>query len=420
LVSEANVLDLILMMSLGFLGSFGHCVGMCGPIAVAFSLTEQNGDSLRDGSERWLQKLSWHGLLNLGRLLSYTLVGAGIGAVGSVLIAGGQMAGIGSGLRQGLAMITGMMLIWFGLVQIKPGFLPHLPLLHPVGSLHQRLNAAINRLSKSSTGWTPLLLGSVWGLIPCGFLYAAQIKAAETGNLWLGAATMAAFGLGTVPSMVGVGLSTAKLSANRRGQLFRLGGWITLTIGVLTLLRTDAMVDYTGHGALILLMLALIARPISHVWAQPLQYRRALGVGAFMLAIAHTGHMLDHTLQWQVGAIAYLLPQHQVGMGAGTLALMLLIPAALTSFDRLQQALGDRWRQIHLLAVPAFVLAVVHTVLIGSRYLGGLNWTGQHQLWTGGLVAIALSIVLIRTRIAWSLFGLKRFYVRSTKSISQR
>ncbi|MBW4551599.1 MAG: sulfite exporter TauE/SafE family protein [Aphanocapsa sp. GSE-SYN-MK-11-07L] len=407
------MVDLFLVMSLGFLGSFGHCVGMCGPIAVGFSLTERQGDSQPDGAESWAKKLVWHGLLNLGRLLSYTLVGAAIGAVGSVLIAGGQMAGIGSALRQGLTIFTGSLLIWFGLSQIKPGWLPHLPLLNPFGNLHQRL--ATHRLSQSSAGWTPLVLGSMWGLIPCGFLYAAQIKAAETGNLWLGAATMAAFGLGTVPSMLGVGLSIAKLSAGRRSQLFRLGGWITITIGVLTLLRTDGMVDYTGHAALILLVLALIGRPISHLWPQPLQYRRALGVGAFVLAIAHTGHMLDHTLQWQIGAIAYLLPQHQVGMGAGFLALILLIPAALTSFDRLQQRLGDRWRQIHLLAVPAFLLAVMHTVLIGSRYLGGLNWTWQHQLWTGGLVGTAIAVLLARSGLVWSILCLSKFYVSPTK-----
>ncbi len=405
------MIDLLLMMSLGFLGSFGHCVGMCGPIAVGFSLANRQGDSRRNST--WPHKLVWHGLLNLGRLLSYTLVGAAIGAVGSVLVASGQMAGIGSALRQGLAIVTGLLLIWFGLGQIKPGWLPPLPLLSPFGHLHQRL--ATHRFSQSSAGWTPLLLGAIWGLIPCGFLYAAQIKAAETGSLGLGAATMAAFGLGTVPSMLGVGLSIAKLSAHRRSQLFRLGGWITLTIGVLTLLRTDGMVDHTGYGGLILLILALIARPISHLWGQPLQYRRVLGVGAFVLAIAHTGHMLDHTLQWHLGAIAYMLPQHQIGIGTGILALILLAPAALTSFDRLQLRLGDRWRQIHLLAIPAFLLAVIHTVLIGSRYLGGLNWTWQHLVWTGSLVVVAIAVILVRSRLTWSILCLSKFYVSPIK-----
>lgn len=372
-------------MTLGFLGSFGHCVGMCGAIAVAFSLSQ------KQENQKGLP-LRFHVLLNLGRIVSYALVGAGIGALGSVLLAGGQLAGIGSGLRQGMAILAGMMLIWFGLVQIKPDSLPRLPFLHPLtqGKWHQRLSAAMAELSAKPHWWTPALLGSVWGLIPCGFLYAAQIKAAETGNLWMGAATMLAFGLGTMPTMIGVGVSASKLSADKRSQLYRLGGWVTLTIGILTLLRTDAMVDYTGHASLIFLMLALIARPLSSLWAQPLKYRRAIGVGAYVLALAHTGHMLEHTLQWNVEALSFMLPMHQIGIWTGIVALALMTPAALTSFDRLQTALGKRWRQIHLLAIPALLLATVHTLLIGSHYLGELDGTWVNK----GMAAIASLLVL--------------------------
>ncbi len=391
-------------MTLGFLGSFGHCVGMCGPITVAFSLSQ------KQDNHKGLP-LGFHILLNLGRIVSYALVGAGIGALGSVVVAGGQLAGVGSGLRQWMAILTGVMLIWFGLVQIKPDFLPRLPLLHPItGKLHQRLSAAMTKLSAKPHWWTPALLGGVWGLFPCGFLYAAQIKATETGNLWMGAATMLAFGLGTMPMMVGVGVSASKLSADKRSQLFRLGGWVTITIGILTLLRTDAMVDYTSHAALILLILVLIARPISRFWAQPLRYRRALGVGGYVLALAHTGHMLEHTLQWNFEALSFMLPLHQIGIWSGIVALVLMTPAALTSFDRLQNSLGKRWRQIHLLAVPALMLAAVHTVLIGSHYLGQLEWTWQNQLRSAIAGILVLGVFLIRSRWLWSLFSLEKFY----------
>ncbi len=391
-------------MTLGFLGSFGHCVGMCGPITVAFSLSQ------KQDNHKGLP-LGFHILLNLGRIVSYALVGAGIGALGSVVVAGGQLAGVGSGLRQWMAILTGVMLIWFGLVQIKPDFLPRLPLLHPItGKLHQRLSAAMTKLSAKPRWWTPALLGGVWGLFPCGFLYAAQIKATETGNLWMGAATMLAFGLGTMPMMVGVGVSASKLSADKRSQLFRLGGWVTITIGILTLLRTDAMVDYTSHAALILLILVLIARPISRFWAQPLRYRRALGVGGYVLALAHTGHMLEHTLQWNFEALSFMLPLHQIGIWSGIVALVLMTPAALTSFDRLQNSLGKRWRQIHLLAVPALMLAAVHTVLIGSHYLGQLEWTWQNQLRSAIAGILVLGVFLIRSRWLWSLFSLEKFY----------
>jgi uncharacterized protein len=407
------MLDYLLIISLGFLGSFGHCLGMCGPLAVAFSLSHQQ-ETLN-----WRQQLTFHTLLNFGRLLSYTLVGAGIGALGSVLLKSGQIAGIGSDLRQWVAIITGMMLIWFGLGQIKPDFLPRIPVLHPLlkGGLHNRLSAGMVKLSLKSKWWTPAALGMTWGLMPCGFLYAAQIKAAETGNLWMGAATMLAFGIGTLPTMLGVGVSTSLVSKDRRSQLFRLGGWVTLTIGVLTLLRTgDTMVDYTGHAALILLMLALIARPVSGLWAAPLRYRRALGVGAFVLSVAHTTHMIEHSLQWNFAAFWFLPPDFQWGMAAGIVALVLMTPAALTSFDSLQKILGKRWRQIHLLSIPTLVLATIHTIMIGSHYLGSLRLTDFNKLASVLLVIITLGVLIVRNRFFWSMLSLEKFYVPLSKS----
>lgn len=386
------MLDLLLIASLGFLGSFGHCVGMCGPIAVAFSLSQTSKTS-----PSFRQQLWFHGLLNLGRLVSYALVGVAIGWVGSLFIAGGQLVGIGSVLRRGVSLFTGGLLIWLGLHQV--GLFPKLPLLNPMGqkSLHERLSSAMVKLSFQTQWWTPALLGMAWGLIPCGFLYTAQIKAAETGNLWRGGATMLAFGLGTLPMMLGVGISAARLSHDRRSQLFRLGGWITLAIGILILLRTgNTMTDYTGHASLFLLMLALIARPINRWWAAPLQYRRAIGVGAFVLAVAHTIHMLAHTWGWNLRAFEFMPPLHQLAIVMGGVGLGLLAPAAITSTDWAQRSLGAWWRKVHLLTVPAFVLCIAHSLLIGSHYLGQvpvswLNWTS-----TGFLIIAMLGVLLIR------------------------
>ncbi|NER29141.1 MAG: sulfite exporter TauE/SafE family protein, partial [Symploca sp. SIO1C4] len=321
------------------------------------------------------------------------------------------LAGVGSGLRQGIVIFTGLLLIWFGCWQIKPDWLPRLPILHPLqGSWHQRLSNVMSRLSSQTSWWTPLLLGGIWGFIPCGFLYAAQIKAAATSNLWMGAATMLAFGLGTMPMMLGVGISASRLSADRRSQLFRMGGWVTITIGILTLLRTDAMVDFTGHGALLLLMLALIARPVSGLWAAPLRYRRALGVGAFVLAIAHTGHMLDHTLDWNLKAISVMLPPHQLGIVTGILALVLITPAAGTSFDYMQKVLGKHWRQIHLLSIPALLLAGIHTVVIGSHYLGQLQLSWGNQARAAIVGILIIGVLLVRLRSLWSLLSLEKLY----------
>lgn len=399
-------------MAVGFLGSFGHCFGMCGPLAVAFSLSHKQ-------DSHWRQQLQFHALLNLGRMLSYVLVGASIGALGSILLKSGQLAGIGSELRHWIAIITGVMLIWFGIGHIKPDFLPRIPLLHPLmqGGLHNSLSQGMVTLSLKTRWWTPALLGMTWGLMPCGFLYAAQIKAAETGTWWMGAATMLAFGIGTLPTMLGVGVSTSMVSKDRRSQLFRLGGWVTLTIGILTLLRTgDTMVDYTGHAALVCLILALVARPISSVYAPLLRYRRALGVGAFVLSLAHTTHMMEHSLQWNLKAFFFLPLEYQLSMALGAMALVLMTPAALTSFDSLQKSLGKRWRTIHLLSVPALLLGSIHAVIIGSHYLGSLQLSWSNKLATALLGFVTLAVLLMRWRFFWSMLFVQKFYVPPKKT----
>lgn len=400
------MLDLLLVFVLGFLGSFGHCVGMCGPLTVAFALSQA------DNQHKTINELQFQLLLNIGRIISYALVGAALGGLGSVVVASGQLAGIGSSLRQFMAFFTGILLIWFGLSQIKPNWLPRLALWHPLqGKIHNRLNSGMNQLADQQQWWTPALLGSVWGLIPCGFLYVAQLKAVKTGDLLAGAITMLCFGLGTAPVMLGVGISASKISGDRRSQLFRLGGWVTLVIGILTLLRTDAMVDYTGHGSLLLLMLALLARPLSRFWAAPLQYRRVLGVSAFVLALAHTAHMLDHSLNWNLNAIAFMLPQHRLGVAAGVLSLFLMLPAAITSSDHWQKKLSQRWRKIHLLTVPALIFAIAHTVLLGSHYLGDLQLSLDSKLRVVIVILLSIAILLVRSPLFWTILGRKNDYV---------
>jgi hypothetical protein len=349
-------------------------------------------------------------------LFSYVLVGAAIGMLGSVLIAGGQLAGLGSGLRRSLAIGTGLLLMWVGLMQVNPRWLPSLPFLHPVvqGNLHDRLGQWMSQLAASQTWIMPVLLGLLWGVMPCGFLYAAQIKAAATGSAWQGGATMLAFGLGTLPMMLGIGSSTAWLSRDRRGQLFRMGGWVTLTIGLLTLLRTSEMHDYAGHAALSLLMLALIARPIQRLWAVPMRYRRALGVGAFILSLAHISHTLQHSWNWNLTAINFLLPQHQWGMCAGIVATLLLVPAAGTSFDAMVKSLGPRWRTLHLLTVPALGLAVLHACLVGSSYLGDPQQNSWRDWRVAGLVTWLGVVLCLRSRRIWAILGLKHYYTPAT------
>jgi DMSO/TMAO reductase YedYZ heme-binding membrane subunit len=118
--------------------------------------------------------------------------------------------------------------------------------------------------------------------------------------------------------------------------------------------------------------------------------------------------MMEHSLQWNVDAFWFLPPEFQLGMTAGAIALILMIPAAVTSFDSLQKSLGKRWRQIHLLAIPALLSSAMHTVMIGSHYLG-------NKLTTILLGIITLGVLLVRTKFFWSILSLEKFYVSVSK-----
>jgi hypothetical protein len=103
-------------------------------------------------------------------------------------------------------------------------------------------------------------------------------------------------------------------------------------------------------------------------------------------------------------------------MIAGTIALVLMTPAALTSFDSLQKSLGKRWRQIHLFSVPALLLSTIHAVLIGSHYLGSLELTWGNKLATVFIGIVTLSAMLVRSRFCWSKLTIEKFYVSPSKS----
>jgi DMSO/TMAO reductase YedYZ heme-binding membrane subunit len=160
------------------------------------------------------------------------------------------------------------------------------------------------------------------------------------------------------------------------------------------------MVDYTGHAGLILLILALAARPTSQIFKSCsglMIYRRAIGVGAFILSLAHTFHKVEHTFQWNFDALSFMIPQHQISIWLGAIAIALMTPAALTSSDWMVNKLGKAWRYLHLLSVPALILASVHTIAIGSNYLGAMEWTPKNWILTILCGVITAGTLLMRT-----------------------
>ena len=87
-------------------------------------------------------------------------------------------------------------------------------------------------------------------------------------------------------------------------------------------------------------------------------------------------------------------------ISTGIIALAAMTPAAVTSFPTLQKSLSERWRQIHLLTVPALILVVMHN---GTHYLGKIDINAINLVRTYGIVFISVLVLLIRKKVFLSL-----------------
>ena len=182
----------------GLLGS-GHCFGMCG--GIAGSLGAISGLSGK-GSTAWpaLQ-------FNLGRLFGYAVLGA---IAGGILGAAGEIMALkplGKWLRGLTALMVALiglrfLLDWRGLDFIERGG----------ARLWRRILPFAARISQRHDWLGRLGLGLCWGFLPCGLVYTVLMTSASTGSLAYGAATMFAFGLGTLPAMLGLSVAAPTLS----------------------------------------------------------------------------------------------------------------------------------------------------------------------------------------------------------------
>lgn len=173
---------------IGLLGS-AHCVGMCGGImnALSFALPPE-----KQGFRRALPILLFY---NLGRIFSYCLAGAFLGAIGWWLFSTGKLAGPALRLFAGFMMIAMGLYLggwWRGLVHLeKMG-----------GYLWRYLQPWGNRLMPVSKPWQALLLGALWGWLPCGLVYSTLTLSISAANWQYSSLVMLSFGLGTMPVML--------------------------------------------------------------------------------------------------------------------------------------------------------------------------------------------------------------------------
>ncbi|MGD0676436.1 MAG: sulfite exporter TauE/SafE family protein [Polyangiaceae bacterium] len=227
-------------LTMGLVGST-HCVVMCGGVVAmscsALPLVRR---------QRTLAQLPYVLAYNAGRIVSYAVAGAAAGSVGAALITFGPV-GRGPVLLRLFAALT-----MLGVGLHIAGLSAVLRWMEKAGAPLWRLVAPMaKRLLPVRHPSSALALGLVWGWMPCGLVYAALATAGTSGSGFAGAATMTAFGLGTLPMLVAMGSAGAAVARMARLRPVRVAaGAAMMAFGVLQLVHVgESLSTGAGRGA---------------------------------------------------------------------------------------------------------------------------------------------------------------------------
>ena len=199
--------SLFMLFVVGLLSSL-HCVGMCGGIMLTQTLDKDNLLTSKKSSFNTALKY------NIGRVISYTLLGGIIGALGSVFSVSMKMQGV-------IQLIAALFMIVAGLNMFGI-------------KLFKGVNISIPFMKKncSKSSKNPFIVGLLNGFMPCGPLQTMQLYALGTGSFIMGALSMFAFSIGTVPLMLGFGYISSRLSKQLSNNIFKYSGVFIIILGL--------------------------------------------------------------------------------------------------------------------------------------------------------------------------------------------
>lgn len=224
-------MGLIAAFVVGLAGS-AHCFGMCGGIAGALKL---HSKSLHGESKRGAVDSLGH---QIGRILTYSVLGATVGACGGFLQSLMNLTAIGNVLRA----ISGVLLLMIA-ARLLVGWNGLAP-LERLGALIWKATQPFTKRISPDGALSALIIGMAWGLLPCAMVYSALTLAALSGSAFNGATLMAAFGLGTTPALLA---GTALFSLNGRfGSARRISGALLVLFGLWMI--AAPFVATTHHG----------------------------------------------------------------------------------------------------------------------------------------------------------------------------
>ncbi|MDD5176832.1 MAG: sulfite exporter TauE/SafE family protein [Sterolibacterium sp.] len=211
---------------IGLLGGT-HCIAMCGGIVSAISI------QLPQQKPAWTLHLAY----NLGRITSYAMAGAAMGALGNL----GLMLNHLLPVQMGLYISANLMLVALGLY--LTGWTQALAFSERIGQqLWARVQPLTRRFLPARSVAQALPLGMLWGWLPCGMVYSVLAMAIVAGSATRGAGLMLAFGLGTLPSLLLVGLVLTRWREVIRARAVRLvSGLLVLGFGVFGLFNATTL-----------------------------------------------------------------------------------------------------------------------------------------------------------------------------------
>ena len=208
---------IIMLFFVGVLTGF-HCVSMCGAFVVGY--TTKNAEKGHKG-------FSQHFVYGGAKVVSYAVIGGIFGLIGGVFA-------FSIGLRAGISIFAGLFMIAFALSMLGVGFFKRLQ-FNP-----KFLTRWTAKTSHNARGFykAPFMTGILSGLfIACGPLQALYLYAAGTGSFWTGFFSLAAFGLGTLPVLIGFGSLTSVISKNTTKRILQIAAILVLILGVIMLNR---------------------------------------------------------------------------------------------------------------------------------------------------------------------------------------
>jgi sulfite exporter TauE/SafE len=220
--------SLLAVFVVGLLGGV-HCLGMCGSIVGIFT------SQVKRDTARW----PFHLAYSSGRIVSYSVAGALVGAVGQA----GMLMRDAAPVQHLLFALSSLMLVALGLYLAGAwGVVRRLE--HIGNGLWKRLQPYTTRLLPVNTLPRAFGLGALWGWLPCGLVYSVLVAALASGSAAHGALVMSVFGLGTLPNLLAIGLFWESIKSWVQSPGVRLtAGLLVAALGVYGLIK----VGYTFY-----------------------------------------------------------------------------------------------------------------------------------------------------------------------------